>query len=297
MFVYDAGTGKPLAPPLPLAQFGLSSWTDDGRKLFVTLLANQPAGAPLTAKYLNSRLMIWDLKSDPVALFGGSTKSRIEIAPEKIPFLTSRVGAAVSVAAIANGTENELELWTVPAASAANPDAPWTRLITPDNGVTNVDLAGDRVYLLSHKGAPTFQILTVHAGAPMSASTVLVAGRADRLIEGMGTAKDGLYVRARHGLYSELIRIPLNGGPEKILPLPFKGSITEMFTDPTRNGATIELESWAIPPTVLTYDPANSTFTRENLGKKTPRDSIPGYFISRISRHVRRMARKCGYTT
>jgi len=277
VFVYDVSSGKQLAPPLPLAQFGLSYWTDDGSKLFLTLLADPPAGAPPTAKYLNSRLMIWDLKSDPVALLGGSTHSHIAIAPEKIPFLYSRTRATVSAAAIINGTENELELWTAPAASTTTPDAPWTRLTTTEDGVTNIDFAGDRVYLLSHKGAPTFQVLALRAGEPMSGSTVLVAGRADRLIEAIGTAKDGLYMRVRHGLYSELVRIPLEGGPEKIIALPFKGSITEMFTDPTRDGATIELESWAIPPTVLTYDPASSTFIRERLGAN-PSGFDPGMF-------------------
>ena len=277
LFVYDVGTGKQIAPPLALAQFGFTAWTDDESKLFVNLLAAQPANAAPTSKYLNSRMFVWDMKRDPVALLGGSTASRIKVAPEKIPFLFTEPGATVSAAAILNGVQNELELWTAPAASVTSPAAPWTQLTTADDGVTNLDFAGQRVYLLSHKGAPTFQVLTLRAGEPMSAAKVLVASRNDRLIEAMGTAKDGLYLRARHGVYSELVRIPLAGGPEQVISLPFKGSISEMFTDPTREGATILLESWFNPPTALTYDPSKSTVVPEKLGM-TPAGFDPNMF-------------------
>ncbi|HSU95068.1 MAG TPA: prolyl oligopeptidase family serine peptidase [Gemmatimonadaceae bacterium] len=277
LFVYDVRTGRQIAPALALAEFGVSSWTDDGRKLFVILLAKQPAGAPPTAKYLNSRLMVWDLKRDPVPLLGGTTPSRIAVAPQKIPSLYSRVGAKVSTAVIGNGTENELELWTAPSESTTSPTAPWVRLTTPEDGVTNIDFAGDRIYLLSHKGAPNFQVLTLRAGEPMTGSKILVAGRADRLLEGIGTAKDGLYLRVRRGLYSELVRMPLAGGSEEIIALPFKGSISEMFTDPTREGATILLQSWTIPPTVLTYEPSSSSIRSVKLGA-TPAGFDPNMF-------------------
>jgi prolyl oligopeptidase len=277
VFVFDVASGKQVAPPLALAQFGILSWTDDGSKLFVNLLAAQTAGAPVTAKYINSRVLVWDLKSDPVPLFGGSTSSRIAVAPEKIPALITRPGAGVAAAAIVNGVQNEVELWTTSAAAAASSAAPWVRLATTDDDITNFDLAGNQIYLLSHRGAPTFQVLTLRAGEPMSASTVLVAGRSDRLIEGIGTASDGLYIRTRHGLYSELSRVPLAGGPEQVISLPFRGSIGEMFTDPRRPGATVVLESWVNPPTVLRYDPAKSTVVSVKLGA-TPAGFDPTVF-------------------
>lgn len=266
LFVYDVSTGKQLAPALPLAEFGALSWTDDGSKLFINLLAALPPGAPPTAKYINSRALVWDMNSKPVALFGGATPSRIAVAPEKFPYVVNEKGATISMAVVANGVQNEVELWTAPAAAAVSPAAPWARLVTPDDDVTSADFAGDRIYLLSHKGAPTFQVLMLRAGEPVSSSKVVVAGRPDRLIEGIGTASDGLYIRARHGLYSELLRVPLAGGPEQVLALPFKGSISEMFTEPTRAGATVVLESWVDPPTVLMYDPAKSAFVQVKLG-------------------------------
>lgn len=287
LFVYDVLTGKQIASPLARARFGVTSWTDDGNKLFVNLLAARPADAPPTSMYLNSRVFVWNLKSDPVALFGGSTPSRVAVAPEKIPFLYTRRGATVAAAVVVNGSQNEIEMWTAPAASAASPAAPWTRLTTTDDGVTTMDFSGSRIYLLSHKGAPTFQVLTLRAGEPLSASKVLVAGRTDRLIEGIGTAKDGLYLRARHGLYSELVRLPLAGGPEEIISLPFKGSISEMFTDPARDGATILLESWFNPPTALSYDASKSTLITVRLGA-TPAGFDPNMFrLSDLTAHAK----------
>ena len=272
--VIDVASGKTIAGPIDRARFGATGWTDDGKTLFMTLLADLPPNAPPTEKYQNSVAYGWDLKSAPVPLLGGKTVAAIKAPPAMFPAVMTGHGAPIAMATIINGTQNEHEIWTVPIAQATTPNAPWRKLTDFGDNITGIDVSGGTIFLLSHTDAPTFKVLTLKAGEPLSVAKTIVAARPDRLIEGIGAARDGLYIRARRGLYSELIRVPLDGGPEQVIKLPFEGSIGEMFTDPTLPGATLTMESWALPPSTFRFD--GTTFAQLPLGKApasfNPRD-------------------------
>src|SRR5204863_7143563 len=114
--------------------------------------------------------------------------------------------------------------------------------------------------LLSHKSAPTFQVLTVKANQPLSAARVLVPAKPDRVIEGVHAAADALYVLARHGAYSQLLRVPAGSSDIEEVKLPFEGHIGEAFTDPRTAGVTVYLSSWVMPPAEYAYDPQAKAF-------------------------------------
>jgi prolyl oligopeptidase len=278
--VLDVASGNTIAGPIDRARFGATGWTDDGRTLFFSLLADLPPNAPVTDKYQNSVAYSWDLKGTPVPLLGGKTPAAIAVPPVMFPLITAIHGAPLAIALVINGTQNEHEFWTVPVGQAAIPNAPWKKLAGFEDNITTGDMSGDTLFLLSHTDAPTFKVLTLKAGQPLAAAKTFVAARPDRLIEGIGVARDGLYIRARHGLYSELIRIPLGGGPEQVIKLPFEGSIGEMFTDPTLPGATLILESWALPPSAFRYD--GTRFAQLPLGKSPASFNPKDYAVAAL---------------
>jgi prolyl oligopeptidase len=55
--------------------------------------------------------------------------------------------------------------------------------------------------------------------------------------------------------------------------LPFKGHISEAFSDPTKPGIAISLESFVVPPEEFSYDPASRTFKDLKLGTEPAYDS------------------------
>ena len=266
MYVYDVASGKQIAGPLPRARFGATGWSDDSKLVFLNQLADLPAGAPATDKYENSRALVWDLKSAPVPLLGGGTPSSINVPAVTFPIVSPVPGSRWMIAMVINGVQNERQIWVAPASSVTGGKIAWRQVATTDDDVTNVTAAGDRLYLLSHKGAPTFQVLELDAGDPIAAAKVVVPARPDVLIENIGAAADGVYVSTRHGVYSEVLRVPLAGGAATPIALPFKGSIGSAYTDPTQSGAVLSLDSWTHPPTVFAYDPATATFSDLKLG-------------------------------
>lgn len=278
LFVIDVTSGKVVAGPLALARFGVTGWTEDSRQLFVLLLAKQAAGAPEAEKFLHSRTALWDMKHEPVTLLGGNATGKVKVPAEMFPFLVTRPGAGTAMAQVINGTQSEMDLWTVPASKATDPAAPWTPLATRDDAITLVDAVGDHVFLLSHKDAPTFKVLALKAGEPLSAARTIVAAQPGRLIEGIAAAADGLYVYARRGVYSELFKVPLDGGPEQAIALPIKGSVTGVFTDPRAPGAVLALDSWVTPTRTFAYDPGSRRLEDLKL-ERVPKGYDPAAYV------------------
>lgn len=277
LYVYDVASGKPVAGPVPNAQFGAISWLPGDNKLFVNLLTPLKAGEAETDKYKNSNAYVWDLKSAPEPVLGPGVSAAAPINPDEFPIVGTTPGSPVAFAASVNGVQNELAIWTAPVAAAASASAPWVKLVGRDDDVTKLAVSGNRIYLLSHKDSPTFKVLEVDAGQPLSTARVVVQSRPDRLIEGISTASDGLYVNARNGVYSELFKIPLEGGAEQAITLPFKGSIGELATDPRRPGADLIVDSWAVPPRAVAYDPASAHFADLGIGSQ-PRGFDPSLY-------------------
>src|ERR1700688_3728776 len=264
--VYDAAGGNRIAGPIDRAQFGATAWSDDSKILYFIRLKKLEATAPPTDKYKFATADSWDLKSEPVALLGAGVGRGPEFLPAEFPAIAINVGAPIATALSINGVQNELAMWTAPAANLNDPHVTWTKFITRDDGVTGADMRGSDIFLLSHHDAPTFKVLSVSAGRPLSSATVLVPARPDRVIEGIHTASDALYVLARHGAYSQLLRVPTGTNSVEEVALPFQGHIDEAFSDPRVAGATIKLSSWVVPSGLYAYRPADKSFADLKIG-------------------------------
>lgn len=265
--VYDAATGAAIAGPVDRAEFGVTSWSVDSKLLYFIRLKKLKPTDPGTEKYRDSSLQTWDLKSEPVTLYGSLSGHGPAFGHDETPSLIFTPGSDAAILESTNGVQNEQKIWVAPAATAIDPaKAKWQLLADRADGVTGLDIRGNTLFLLSHKDAPTFKVLAVTAGQPLSSAKVLVAAQPDRVIEGVHAAADALYVLARKGAYSELLRIDAHSGETSEIALPFEGHIDEAFTDPRQPGIVIDLSSWTTPPTVFRYDTQTHAFTDLHIG-------------------------------
>lgn len=273
LFVYDAATGRQIAGPLDRADTGFAAWSPDSSRLYLTRLKALAPGEDEIEKYRNAVLVSWDLKSEPVAILGSAAGRGPSFVPDETPALAIWPGAPVAMAISVNGVQNELALWLAPVVQLDNPNVKWTPLVTRTDDVTAADAAGNSIYLLSHKNAPTFQVLSIKAGQPLATAKVLVAAEQDRVIDSIHAASDALYVLARRGAYSLLLRVPHATGRAEEIALPFKGVVGEAFTDSRQPGITVRLESFVVPPTTFAYGPAKKAFADLKLGVTARYDS------------------------
>jgi prolyl oligopeptidase len=264
--VYDAASGAKTAGPVDRAQFGATSWSDDSKLLYFIRLQKLATNAPPSDKYLNATADAWDLKSEPMAILGASLGHGPAITPVEAPAIAISVGAPVAAALSINGVQNELAMWLAPAAKVNDPKVLWTKFITRDDDITNVDMRGAEIFLLSHKDSPTFKVLLVHAGQSLTSASTLIPAQENRVIEGIHAASDALYVLARHGAYSQLLRIPAGTTSIEEVALPFPGHIAEAFTDPRTPGVVLQLSGWVVPPTEYVFNPADKSFRQLKVG-------------------------------
>ncbi|HWY97190.1 MAG TPA: prolyl oligopeptidase family serine peptidase [Steroidobacteraceae bacterium] len=279
--VLDAASGATVAGPVERAQWGLPSWTDDGQALFVGRLQELRPGAAPAEKYLNYSSSYWDLQGPPVRIAGASTDMGPVKDPLIFPFTWVVPGASRAILLGKNGVQNEVEAWIAPLKEASAGRAQWRQLVKRDDDVTVLAANSTTLYLLTHKDAPTFNVKALPLDGTMANATTLIPARADRVIESIHAAADGLYVAARRGLDGQLLHVGLDGKVAE-LNLPFRGIISEVATDPTQAGAVVELEGWISPPTQFRYDSAKDAFTRLDLSSG-PALGPKRYSVSELS--------------
>jgi prolyl oligopeptidase len=284
--VYDAVSGTKIAGPIDRAQFGATAWSDDSQILYFVRLKKLAPNDPPTDKYKDTTADAWNLKSEPVAVLGSTVGHGPAFKPAEFPAIVLSVGSPVATALSINGVQNELAMWVAPAAKVSDPKVNWTTFITRDDDVTSVDMRGSEIFLLSHKDSPTFKVLSVQAGQPLSSASVVVPARPDRVIEGIHVGSDALYVLARHGAYSQLLRIPTGTKTIEEVSLPFEGHIDEAFSDPRASGLAITLSSWVVPSTLYAYHPSNKSFTDLKIGAHGDIDSS-NYVVSDLDAKAR----------
>ncbi|HEV2362676.1 MAG TPA: prolyl oligopeptidase family serine peptidase [Caulobacteraceae bacterium] len=277
LYVYDAATGAQIAGPIDRAQFGATAWSDDSRLLFFVRLKKLGPTDPGTEKYRDASLDVWDLQSEPRVLYGALAGHGPAIGHDEFPALNIEPTAPEALLASINGVQNEVKLWSAPAADAANPEAPWKLFVDRSDDVTGLDMRGDDIFLLSHKDAPTFKVLQVRAGQPLTSAITLVPAEPGRVIEGVHAAADALYVLTRQESYSHLLRIPTGTTRIEEVPLPMRGHVSDVFTDPREPGVSFSLESWTSSPRELRYDPATHAFADLGIGARG--DIDPAQFV------------------
>jgi prolyl oligopeptidase len=266
--VYDTANGQKIAGPIDRAQFGATAWTDDSKILYFVRLQKLGPGAAPTDKYKNATADAWNLTSEPLSVLGTKVGHGPTFSPTEFPAITIAPGAPTAVALSINGVQNELAAWLAPASRIEDPALTWTPFIERKDDITALDMRGPEIFLLSHHDAPTFKVLALQAGQPLSSATTLVPAKPDQVIEGIHAAADALYVLARHGAYSQLLRIPAGSSTIEIIPLPLQGHIGDAFSDPRAPGLIVELSNWVTPPTVFRYSPSSKTFADLKIGTR-----------------------------
>jgi prolyl oligopeptidase len=272
MTVIDVTSGRQLAGPVDRAQFGAVNWLPDGSGLFFSRLQKLGPDAKPTEKYQNITADFWDLKGETQPLVGPSLRKGPIIDPNISPYLQQIPHSDAILLVAQNGVANEVALWWGKRDAVRAGSESWKPFVTPDDGVTRFDADPQTVYLLSHKDAPRFKVLTVPVGGTLAEARTLIPARDDRLIEAIAAAADGLYVAVREGLYSKLLRVAKDGKVEEIA-LPIRGSIESLNTDVEAPGAVVGLDGWASPPAHFRYDPATRKLTDIHLDINPPVDT------------------------
>lgn len=286
LHVLDTATGKDTGDAIDRANFASPSWLPDGTLVY-SRLQKLVASAPVTEKYLNQRAYLHRLGGNPdddAALFGVGVVPGIALDPVENVAIAHVPGSSYIVTVIVNGVQREAKIYAAPLASLAGDKTPWRKVIDYSDGITDLAIHGDTIYLLSHNGAPHFKVLRMDLAKADIATAEQIIPESDNVITGLASAKDALYVRRMKGGISNLLRVDYAAGAKSVpIKLPFAGDMGALTADPRLPGALFEAGSWTRSDAWYAYDPQRGTVADTGLQPKGKYDAPADLVATEVS--------------
>jgi len=155
---------------------------------------------PPTAKYQKLRVYRHTLGSDPekdAQIFGYDFSPNVKVTEDDFPAVIYSPAAPKSmVGLVIHGVKNEKDVYVAPFEDVPTAKTPWKKVADDSEDITNLDLHGDDLFLLSHKDASRYKVLRTSLSSPDLAKATLVVPPSEVVIITIAAAADGSMQRS-----------------------------------------------------------------------------------------------------
>ncbi len=281
LHVIEIATGRELGDAVAhgaCAEGLCASWLPDNHSFVYGRLQNLPAGAPPEQVRQNFRAYLHVLGTDPEQdkpVFGNGVVPSIDVDPSLIASIIIPQDSRYAIGVLNGSVTPNSAYYIAPIESLGKPNTPWRKIADFADGVTDVALQGDDLYLLTYKDTPRYKIVRTDARKPDLASAEIIVSPSQMVVTDMRRAKDALYVVLSDGGVGRLLRVPYGPAPkaEKVA-LPFDGTLY-LDTDPRLPGALFFATTWTTAFKIYAYDPKSQAITDTGIQPAGPFDA-PG---------------------
>ena len=281
LHVFEIATGRELGDVVThgaCAEGLCVSWLPDNHSFVYGRLQDLPPDAPPEKVRQNFRAFLHVLGTDAEQdkpVFGAGVVPSIDVDPSLIASISIPQGSRYAIGVINGSVTPNSAYYIAPVESLGKPDTPWRKIADFSDGVTDVAVLGDDLYLLTYKDTPRYKIIRTDARKPDLASAETVVPQGEMVITGIHRAADALYVDLSDGGIGRLLRVPYGPSPkaEKVA-LPFDGTMF-LGTDPRLPGALLSATTWTRAFKVYAYDAKTRQITDTGIQPPGPFDD-PG---------------------
>ncbi len=273
--VLDTKTGRELPDQIEhiWGEFPVS-WLPDGRGFFYTQMASEGFTDPSVDKSQKMRALTHHL-GEPTSkdhlLLGYGVNGKVPFEPQEFPYVRVTPGSSWALA-LGLGAHHEQRVYVARLAAAKGADTAWARLCDYSDGIEQVVIHGDDLFLLSNKGASNKRVLRVSAKSARLDHPQAFVAESDAVVESIDAAADALYVTLQKDGRSKLRRVTYTDGHAEDVQLPFDGWIDGVPTDPRRAGALVKMEGWTREDAFYTFNPRSRAFNPVELKTKADAD-------------------------
>ena len=273
--VVDVATGKMLPDTADRADFGVTSWSDDGKAFYYLKRQLIPSGGSPLAKYRNVRTyrhVLGQPGSADTAVFGTGVDPAVSVPETSFAVLQVSPEASFIAGVLINGVDRFATVYVAPKRTLADPATiPWKLVVRPEDKVTTAVVHGTTVYAITAKGAPRFKLVKfdLEHGSFAQATDVIPAGA--RVIDNVATASDAVYVLSREDGLGRVTRVAYDGTVREI-PVPVNGSIDGLASEYDRPGFLAQFTSWTASPLWYGYDARTNAMFDTKLDRPSPVD-------------------------
>lgn len=252
--IVTVATGTLLPETLYPSWFGISGWTADSKGFLYT--RNRSDNVNDSNLLLNTNVLYHKIGTDEssdVEIFSKEKYPALGIQSRDLLFVNITDDNTYLIASL-RGVRRELHTFIAPARELLQPTIHWQPLTKPSDEITKLIVKGNDLYLLSHKGAPRYQLLHTAMAHPDMANAKTIVAEAKDKIESIAVAKDVLYLTYSDGINHTVKRFNVATKKLSSVALPFSGTVSVSVPDEKENSCIIEVTSWKLPPVKFEYD-------------------------------------------
>ncbi|MDP1900742.1 MAG: prolyl oligopeptidase family serine peptidase [Rubrivivax sp.] len=247
--ILDTATGRQIGPEITRARFGGVSWTPDGKELFFVRMQAMLKGMAPTEMFQRSMVV----RMKPGSGEGGlrtvlraGDPGEVHIPATEFPVIDVQPDGRV-LAVVSDGVSPEVRAYHSTLAELRAGKPAWRQLFDRDDGVTALALQGSRLYVLSFRNASRYRLLAGPVDGFSLARAQVIIPESQRVLSGLATSADGLYVEARDGNVKRLLKIEHREGAEpREVPLPVVGAFSLSGSSGRADlpGLLLDLQGW-----------------------------------------------------
>jgi prolyl oligopeptidase len=281
--VRDVATGRDVEGPFERNQWNETAWWDPGGRVFYYWRVRDPEGVPPAERFLGIELLRHRLGTDPRSDVAILSAAMLDGDPGLFPVVQIEPGSGVAFGTM--GGDRVSTYYRASAAAVAGGSPEWRLLFPRTDSIAALVPHGEDLYLLTPRGRGSVLRTGLEATDPANADTVLVADERTTL-QGIGAARDAVYVQRYSEGANRLTRIPWDGDAQPI-DLPPGTSIaaadlsSRVRTAPMLDGALLTLDSWTAASSHYRYDPATDRLEALPLGSDD-RPRLEGYVAETV---------------
>jgi prolyl oligopeptidase len=282
LHILDVATGKPLSEAIDRTQGNQVYWRPDNKSFFYLRYRPLTPDLPPEQAEYDARTFLHTVGAhvsgagDEV-VFGRDVRKTLEVPDGQGTYVVVAPDSSYAIAvANHNMDDNPSTLFIAPLKSISNASTPWQKLANVGDGVTDFQIHGDTLYYLTINGKPRGQLMAMSLAHPDLAHARVVVPESDKVLTGFAIAREGLYVTARDGAVTRIMRVSFDGHDAQQLALPFEGTVHGLVTDPAASGVFFDEEGWTKAAQTLAYDGQTKLVSDTGLTPPSPIDTT-GY--------------------
>ncbi len=285
LYVIEVATGRTVMGPISRTQYAGVAWLPDDSGFFFNRMQPLAAGAPESEKYQKSRALLVRLGADPERARSVLAFDTPDVAIDpavEFPYVFVQANGQHALGVVFHGTDRELTLRVAPLADVVGGGpVRWRTVFTREDAVTAFEVVGDRLFVLTHRGAPRFRLLETSLARPDLPAAREVMAEGPGVITALARGADALYIARRDGTASRLFRLGFSRGaaPTEV-ELPLQGSFEFAGADHRLPGVLLTLQSWTRAPQI--YSVAGRMLANTGLQPRGPYDALDDYEATEV---------------
>ncbi|MGP8032841.1 MAG: prolyl oligopeptidase family serine peptidase, partial [Steroidobacteraceae bacterium] len=255
------------------------AWLPDNSGFFYLRYNKHTPGMKPSETLYNARTYVHTLGANPngdddPAVFGRGVAANLEVPEGQGTYILTAPDSPYALAvANQNMDQNPSTLYVARLDSIKGEATPWRKIADVDDAVTQFQTQGEYLYFLTSKGAPRFKLERLALANPDLAHATVVVPESRSVLTGFAIASDGVYLSARDGVATRVLRASADGAQQHEVPTPFKGTAIIAAADSRQSGALLDLTGWIEPAQIYRYDPASDATTATALTPAPPLDT------------------------